>query len=433
MSWARWYAIKSYVMSTMWIAPVVAILAEQLFFRVTYATRFELGWVPGFTFGREGAIAAADYVIGSSIAFIVFTFSSLVVAIQVASGQLTPRIIATLLRNRPIRISVGAFVFALLLAVAVKSRVDDIPHFLVSVMAILGLVDVLVFMFLIDYAARLLRPVSMLRRIAEQGLKVIESVYPQLAKAPGPAFAAERLEGPELRVAHRGTSAVIIAINTRALVALARRADCSIELLPRVGDFVASGEPLFSVRGPGAQWVNERKMRSQVAFGEERTIEQDAAFAFRVVVDIALKALSKAINDPTTAVLAIDQLQRLLRSVGQRRLTDGRVCDESGRIRLIIRTPNWEDFVQLALTEIRCAGVENIQVVRRLRAMIDAVTGGVHETRRPALREQLALLDRAIERVHPFREDVALCRLPDSQGLGGFSYPEGDAPRAATG
>src|SRR5262249_945384 len=108
-------------------------------------------------------IAAADYVIGSATAFMVFTFSSLLVAIQVASGQLTPRIIAPpFLRDNAIRGSVAVFVYALLLAVAVKTRADTIPHFLISLMGVLGLVSVVMFMFLIDYAARLLRPVSII-------------------------------------------------------------------------------------------------------------------------------------------------------------------------------------------------------------------------------------------------------------------------------
>src|SRR4029077_7268164 len=86
-----------------------------------------------------------------------------------------------------------------------------------------------------------------------------------------------------------------------------------------------------------------------VAISDERTLEQDPAFAFRIIVDIASKALSPAINDPTTAVLALDQLHHLLRNVGSRQLDDGRVCDAAGRLRLAYRTPDWEDYVYLAV------------------------------------------------------------------------------------
>src|SRR6202008_3807685 len=108
-----------------------------------------------------------------------------------------------------------------------------------------------------------------------------------------------------------------------------------------------------------------------VPFGPERTIEQDSAFAFRIVVDIAIKALSPAINDPTTAVLAIDQLHRLLRTVGKRHLTDETMHDAEGRARLIFPPPGWDDFVQLPFSEIRQFGAANFQIARRLRAMVN--------------------------------------------------------------
>jgi uncharacterized membrane protein len=97
-------------------------------------------------------------------------------------------------------------------------------------------------------------------------------------------------------------------------------------------------------------------LTSQVAFGRERTIEQDSTFAFRVIVDIAIKALSPAINDPKTAVIAIDQLQRLLRTVGSRGLRDERILDDDGQVRLIFHTSNWRDFVDLTFSKIRLYG-----------------------------------------------------------------------------
>src|SRR5262249_58747125 len=105
------------------------------------------------------------------------------------------------------------------------------------------------------------------------------------------------------------------------------------------------------------------------AVGQERTLEQDPTFAFRIIVDIACKGLSPAINDPTTAVLALDQIHHLLRDVGLRRLDDERVRDKTGRLRLLYRTPDWEDFVKLAVTEIRPFLGASIHVALRFRAM----------------------------------------------------------------
>ena len=122
-------------------------------------------------------------------------------------------------------------------------------------------------------------------------------------------------------VNHLGRSAIVLAVNLKSLVGIPQRASGLVELVPRVGDFVATGNPLFRLHGSAAR-IDDSKLRAQVAFGPERTIEQDSTFAVRVIVDIAIKALSPAINDPTTAVLAIDQLNRLLRLVGARHLHD---------------------------------------------------------------------------------------------------------------
>jgi uncharacterized membrane protein len=168
----------------------------------------------------------------------------------------------------------------------------------------------------------------------------------------------------------------------------------------------------------GASGAEEDRLKAAVAFGSERTMEQDPLFAFRILVDIALKALSKAINDPTTAVLAIDQLQRLLRRVGSRNLQSEFITDAAGHLRIVFRTPNWEDFVQLACTEIRHNGAESIQVVRRLRAMLENLIQALPAHRHPVLHRELNLLELAIKRAYVFPEDLALACIPDSQGMG---------------
>jgi len=422
MPWNRRYAFVSYARSALWLAPVIAFALSQITFRVMDALQLDFGWVPGFAFEGESAISAMDIDITLNISFIVFTFGSMLVAIQVASGQLTPRIIATtLLRDNVIRWIVGLFFFGLLLAIGARNRLESVPHFIISLTAILGLVSTVAFLFLIDYAARLLRPVSIVWRIGERGLRVIEDVYPSLLTEPYVSPPSRQDLGEAARtVFHPGTSAIVLAVNVEALVAAAEKADGIIECVPRVGDFVAKDQPLFLLRG-GAAAIDDRMLCGQVAFGPERTIEQDSTFAFRVIVDIAIKALSKAINDPTTAVLAIDQLQRLLRAVGMRRLRDEAICDSSGRVRVVFPTPNWDDFVQLALSEIRLYGAENFQVVRRLRAMIENLAPSLTESRRSVLLRELELLDRTLERIHAFPEDLALARVPDLQGLGGAS------------
>jgi hypothetical protein len=129
--------------------------------------------------------------------------------------------------------------------------------------------------------------------------------------------------------------------------------------------------------------------------------------------------LSPAINDPTTAVLAIDQLHRLLRLVGLRRLRGEEICDAGGELRLITRTPNWEDFVHLTCTEIRHCGAGSVQIMRRMRSMLENLVQTLPPHRHAGLRQQLELLDRTIDAHYTFPEDLALARIPDPQGLGG--------------
>ena len=426
MTWNKWYALRSYVRSSLWIVPFIALLLEQVTFRVLNALDARFTWIPPWPFGLSGTQTALQTIITLVLSFIVFTFGSLLVAIQVASGQLTPRIIATtLLRNNVIRRTVGLFVFTLLFALGTVARIETtVPGLVMWAAAILGLASIMAFLFLIDYAARLLRPVSILWRVGEKGLSVVESVYPKPIRDADAAPPQRRqFNAPDRIVTHRGTSAIVLAVNLEALIAEASRVDGMIEVVPRVGDFVAGGEPIFLLHGGGSAF-DERKLRGSVAFGPERTIEQDFTFAFRVIVDIAIRALSKAINDPTTAVLAIDQLHRLLRDVGRRHLHDEQIMDDVGRLRVIFPTPNWDDFVQLAFREIRLYGAENFQIARRLRAMVDNLVKTLPESRRPALRLELELLDRTIEKLYILPEDIALARISDTQGLGGSSGAE---------
>jgi len=290
------------------------------------------------------------------------------------------------------------------------------------------LISVIVFLFLIDHAAKLLRPVTIVTRIAQDGLTVIDDVYPDpITAAPTGVPAREELGHPERTMVHRGKSAIMIAVHLKALAAEARRANTVVELVPHVGDFVATGDPLF--RQYGGVAIDDFVLQGYVAFGRERTLEQDSTFAFRVIMDIANKALSSAINDPTTAVIAIDTLQPLLRRVGMRDLRMDSVRDRDGRRRVLFRTPNWNDFVELACCEIRHSGARDLQVARRMRAMLESLMQVLPESRVPALRREWQLLDRSVQRLFPFPEDLALARTPDPQGLGGACEDDDQSPR----
>ena len=428
MRWNTKYAIRSYISGSMWLVPLFALLLYTVFHRITYAIgdwMRESGYINAetsfFGLSMAGARSMLETVVTLNLSFLVFTFGSLLVAIQVAGGQYTPRIIATtLLRDNTIRAIVGYFVFTLLFAVRVLTRMggETVHQFNLFIAGMLGMVSVVVFLYLIDYAARFLRPVSIVKRVGESGIAVIKSVYPETINSPRPVESSRKPASPERTVAHTGASGTLLGVDVAGLVAQAQHADGSIELVPQVGDFVAADEPLFRLYG-GAGAVDDRKLHASVALGSERTIDQDPTFAFRILVDIAIKALSPAINDPTTAVLAIDQLHRLLRRVGLQQLRSDKIRDAAGELRLIFRTPNWEDFVHLTCTEVRHFGAGSVQIMRRIRSMLENLMQTLPQYRHAELHRQLALLDRTIEQAYAFPEDQALARIPDPQGLGG--------------
>ena len=406
--------------SSLWIVPVAAGFAERVFRIIVGDLEGRLPWV-GYGLGLEGAKALTSAVITLTLSLLVFTFASLLVAIQVASGQYTPRIIATtLLRDNVIRYTVGLFVFTFLFCVRALNQLETtVAQLATFITGLLGLVCLAAFLFLIDYAARLLRPVSLVKRVGNDGLAVIESVYPEkLTGAPGVAALPQDAGPVERTILHRGTSGIILAVNMPQLIAEAEKANGVIEFAPQVGDFVGSDEPLFLLHG-GAKAADEKTLRNCVIFGSERTMEQDPLFACRILVDIAIKALSAAINDPTTAVLAIDQLHRILRSAGRRDLRADSIFGPAGKLRVIFRTPDWDDFVHLAFAEIRFYGASNVQIARRLRAMIINLANTLPVERHAALRLEYDLLDRTLEKLYVLPEDLALARIPDSQGLGG--------------
>ena len=179
MNWKQFYGLRSYLKSSLWIVPFIAIPINLVATRILHWLDAWLGWTL-MGYAVPSAQAVLQVIVTSALSFMVFTFGSLLVALQVASAQMTPRIIATtLLRNNVVRYTVGLFTFTLLFALSAQNRIEKDAHQLVMLLATsLGLCCFAAFFFLIDYASRLLRPISVLAHVGNEGLAVIESVYP---------------------------------------------------------------------------------------------------------------------------------------------------------------------------------------------------------------------------------------------------------------
>jgi uncharacterized membrane protein len=185
-----------------------------------------------------------------------------------------------------------------------------------------------------------------------------------------------------------------------------------------VGDTLVENTLLLQVHGARTT-LPERDLLRAIHFGFERTSEQDPKYPIRLLVDIAIKALSPAINDPTTAVQAIDQIEDLLRRLGGHDLDAGYGYDADGVLRLIFPMPTWEDYLVLAFDEVRHYGAGSVQVMRRLKSALlglaDSVTA---DTRIEAVHRYLKQLDLTVDRSDLAADDQKTARQEDRQGLG---------------
>jgi uncharacterized membrane protein len=201
-------------------------------------------------------------------------------------------------------------------------------------------------------------------------------------------------------------------------VEMAKAADAVIEIEAAIGDTLMDGMPLLMVLG-APQAIDERKLRNRILLGEQRTFEQDPKYAIRILVDIAIRALSPAINDPTTAVQALDQVEDLLLRLGRcASLEVGIVRSRDGEVRLVIPCPAWEDFLCLAFDEIMFYGAGSIQVMRRMNALIADLISLLPEKRNTALTGWKTRLQATIERSFADADAKSDASLEDRQGLG---------------
>ena len=397
----------------------MSIFAGLLMVSVINRIDAALGWQ--LSLKPDTARTVISTVAASMFTLVVVASSAVLVAVQLGSAQLTPRIILLVYRSRVRKLCVSAFVFTFTFSVGVLIRIDNSVPLLSSYFAAYGfLFNLALFLYFLDGVGKALRPSSALQVVGLLGREVVQSVYPSKLKREELLVQAlaEELHNDPTRVIHNEEDGVVLAFDQKGLVSLAEQSDCVIELVPQVGDFIAEGDPMFRLYG-GGESLSADRLRSHVALGQERTLEQDPTYAFRIIVDIASKALSPAINDPTTAVLALDHIHHLLRDVGSRGLLDGREEDSAGNLRLVYRTPNWEDFVHLAVTEIRQYGGDSIQVVRRLKAMLDNLIELLPEKRAPLLRVELSVLEATSKRMFVDLYDQSLAEKGDLQGIGG--------------
>jgi uncharacterized membrane protein len=324
-------------------------------------------------------------------------------------------------RDHLIKHSIGVFLAAFLYALVALRRLDEpgsrvSPDITVGIALALLVASSVIFLALLQRVTDRLRPRTLFAAVTREAIRSARTAYPaRLGGEIVPDAATWRHREPQV-VRHAGRPGVVASVERAQLMLAAERADAVIEVIPAVGEFIARDQVLLHIHGGS---MSTETLADCVVIADERTIEQDPAFAIRIIVDVAIRALSPAINDPTTAVHALDELEVLLRELAACNLEATLTRDRSGALRLVWNAPGWEDLLSLAFDEIRGYGGNSIQVCRRLLATLEDLLEATAESRRPGIEEHLARLQ--AQALRSFPEDSperALAQVPDRTGLG---------------
>ena len=422
---------REYATSHLWVMPAAFLLAAAVLAEAML-TIDKLTDLPSSRWYLFPGGAAAARQLLSTIAASMFTFTGLVfsitiVVLQLASSQLSPRVMRVFLRDIGTQIVLGSFLGAFAYSLLVLREVEaapeaNVPSLSIWIALMITIVDIGLFVYYINHITQRIRPITIMHEIGGATLKTIHSVYPTAYSPDSIGYSVEP-PGDHLSVRHEGRGGVIVYVDKGALHQIARDNGLVIAVVPAVGDYIPRGSELLRVWGdvedPGAL-----RLQRHVEVGRERTQQQDVGFGFRELVDIAERALSPGVNDPTTAVQALNEIHDLLSDLAGRAIpADADLTDAL----LITREPVWEDFVHHALDEIRTSGRGSLQVMRRLRFLLEDLLRAAPEARRPVLQHQLALLDSTLAAGFSRLGEREIAAASSAQGFGPVSIQT--APR----
>ncbi|MDV6273532.1 DUF2254 family protein [Rhodococcus erythropolis] len=383
-----------------------------------------------------GATATLLSVIaGGMITLTGLVFTAITLAMQFGASQISVRVVPMLAQQRVMRWSIGmflaTFVFSLIIALdlALDSE-NSSPTISTAIALLLALASAILFIALVAKVGSILNSSRLLRWIAAQGRSATIRAYPLYedlpSGAPKPSLPlplvqpsesenSENTDALVIRLRHLSPNGrILLAIDLARLQRLAGRWGVAVEVVPSIGEFVAQNAPLFEVRGPSLK-VRPDTLMSCLIFGDTHSPVVSPGAALQSIVDIALKALSPAINDPGRAVQALDHIEDLLVLLAPRVRFDTATSDLT-LIRGQQRT--WTDYVSVATDEIRHFSTKSAQVQRRLRAVFATLLAACPPDQHPPLLERVDALDAQLTREWTGALDLRLASVADPQGLG---------------
>ena len=392
--------------------------------------RLEFHYLAGYRHGMTVSIATAVFssIASGMLALTGIVFSLAFVMVQFSSIAYSPRLVLWFSRDPVISHAMGMFTATFIYSLSALGWVDrngegGVPFFSTWIVILLVIASVMALALLVQRLAAL-QVSGVIAFVGGRGREVIGEMYPVIVATEGDEETGEKApNSPPLNlpvtqvVLHSGAPMAISEYNLQALVELAQQAGGVIVMPLAVGDTAVEGDAILAVHG-GHQALPPAVLRQAVHLESQRTFDQDPKYAIRLLVDIAIKALSPAVNDPTTAVQALDEIEDLLRRIGTRHLEVGQVTDERGGLRLVFPAPTWEDFLSLAFDEIRFYGATSLQVMRRLRTALYDLERIAPPARQKALRHYIDRLDFTVKHSISDTEDQTTALQQDRQGLG---------------
>lgn len=395
--------------SAFWAMPALITAGAVLLAFVAITIDRDLGSDLGIVYGGgpESARTILNVVASSVLTFAALTFSITMVALQLASSQFSPRVLRTLLRDRwtqsALGVFVGTFVFALLTLREVRGGQSSfVPGLAVSLSILLALTSIATLMGFLHHMAQSLRVVTIIDRIARETRKAVEAWYPD-EHDPDRSAGTTVVAGAQCTVP-APDDGVLTWYNRDRLAGVADEHRLTVELLVPSGTWVVEGQPLLVVHGADEPPAD---LTAHLGVGRERETPHDPAYGFRQLVDIAEKALSPGLNDPTTAVQCLDRMHGLLRRLAVRELAVGDAVVD-GVLRFRAPVPSWEDYLGLACNEVRHWGAESVRVRQRLGSMLEDLAGVVEGDRLRAVEDQRRRLEERPE--EHVAEEVAAAR-----------------------
>jgi uncharacterized membrane protein len=431
VSWATRFRLRQYVTGSLWVLPLLgAVLGVALGSADVLVDK--AAHLPAeFTYSSSTASTVLSSIVGGAAALTGFVVTVTVLVVQMATQTFSARYMRLWYRDRVLKALLTLLIGTLSFSFTLLRHVEQsfVPDLGTSIAGLLLLLDLILFVIFLDRALHRLRPVAVAALVSDYLHRDFERLTATLA-APGIFWGRPGRDGePPLLVARAERHGAIQAIDVAGLHGWAQRHERLVVVGHAVGDFVPARAVLVEVYGVGeADERDEARLRRMVVLGAERTIEQDPAFAIRIMVDIADKALSAAINDPTTAVQVLNYLGESLRMIGTVDTSESRFEGRrtSGRAGLVIPVRGWEDYLALAVTEIREYGASSIQVMRRMRSMLEELLEELPERRRTAVRDELDRLDATVARSFAESVDLDRARTADPQGMGGAQPSDPD-------